>query len=139
MKKLILLLVLPLFLFTCNNNDDDDDNDTPTDNTTTIVGTWKLTGIYLDPGDGSGTFENVTSERTITFNSDGTFSSNGFLCDLTASSDTSVSGPYSTSNSSIDVSACSFVPLSLNYTIENTLLIINYQCIEACQTRYEKL
>ncbi len=105
----------------------------------TIVGSWKLTGIYLDPGDGSGTFEDVTSERTINFNADGTFTSNGILCDLTVSSNVSVSGTYSTSNTTIDVSACSFVPLELNYTIENALLIINYQCIEACQARYEKL
>jgi hypothetical protein len=59
------------------------DEENPTNNPETeITGTWKLVEVYLDPGDGSGDFEPVQSEKTVTFHGDGTVTSNGDLCTL---------------------------------------------------------
>lgn len=131
MKNSILLIALSLFMLSCNSDDDTPEN--------IIVGMWNLTGIYLDPGDGSGAFENVNSNKNIVFSSDGTFSSNGIICDLTTETDVSSTGTYSTTESQIDASSCSFIELFLDYSIDNTIMIINYPCIEACQARYEKV
>ncbi len=41
-----------LLIISCSDNDD---------NETTIIGTWKLSAELLDPGDGSGTYQTVSS------------------------------------------------------------------------------
>jgi len=56
----------------CKGDDDTTDNE--------IVGVWKLIQISIDPGDGSGTFQDVETDKTIEFKADGTLISNGSIC-----------------------------------------------------------
>lgn len=67
MKKTVLL-VLVVGLLTCDATD-------PLDNyhITKLEGMWQLTAVLADPGDGSGTYQPVSSQKTLTFCMDGTF------------------------------------------------------------------
>jgi len=86
----------------CNSDDDGNDSDLNTE----LVGRWKLIEIYSDPGDGSGGFESVDSEKTIEFKADETLIANGELCDLNLDANTSVNGTFSESNLTIDTPNC---------------------------------
>jgi len=116
----------------CSSDDIDSSN---------IVGTWKLSQVLSDPGDGSGTFVDVVSVKSITFLSDNTFSTNGNLCEF--SSDISVNdvlGTYSIEEGKIYPPICeNFNQVRLNYKIEEGVLIVSYPCIEACAEKYIKL
>lgn len=70
MKKLIFTLIIAGILFSCNNDDDSNLN-------TDLIGNWQLIEVLSDPGDGSGTFSSVESDKTITFKSGGIIASNG--------------------------------------------------------------
>jgi len=134
MKKGILLFVLISTLISCNN-DDDSNNSTQAE----LVGTWKLTENLSDPGDGSGVFEIVISDKKMVFNSDGTVTSNGFLCDMSIESNTSSSGTYSITESTINSSSCNTTEFAIRFELSSTFLIISYPCIEACQAKYLKV
>jgi len=62
MKKIFFTLLVVGMLSACNKDDNKSN--------TSIVGNWKLIEVLEDPGDGSGTFMSVDSEKTITFNSE---------------------------------------------------------------------
>lgn len=99
-----------------------------------LVDEWKLIEILVDPGNGSGTFSPVTSNKTIEFHSNGTVSSNGNLCSMNEASSTASSGTYSTINSTISSSACT----NLHFTLSTNYLIIDYPCIEPCRARFQR-
>jgi len=41
-----------------------------------LISKWKLIEMYSDPGDGSGDFETVSSNKTVSFYSDDVIASN---------------------------------------------------------------
>jgi len=131
MKNLALLLLLSGVLFSCNNDDDLSD--------TELVGTWKLIEVFQDPGDGSGTFERVISEKTITFESDNTISSNGDLCDLGITSDSPTFGIYSEDDMTLTSTDCRFPNTVLNLRQDGNTISIWYPCFEGCASKYIKL
>ena len=131
MKKLIFSLITVGILFACNNDDDSNSN-------TELAGNWKLIEVLLDPGDGSGTFSSVESEKTITFEIGGTITSNGTLCDMSINSDNQTSGTYSNSESTFNSSDCNNPDYNFTFEQNESILIINYPCIEPCQAKYEK-
>lgn len=133
MKKISFLLTIMLLIVSCNDCNDDS---IPVNEQ--IVGTWQLIEVYNDPGDGSGGFTPVESDRTITFNSDGTLTSNGDLCYMTIDAEATTSATYSESALLLN---CEVEGETLEYTYEisGSALIINYPCIEACQAKYSKL
>nr|WP_042288176.1 lipocalin family protein [Nonlabens ulvanivorans] len=106
--------------------------------TSDIVGTWQLTANLSDPGDGSGSFQSVSSNKTITFNADGTFTSNGDVCDMSITTSTNNNGTYNTTDKTINAN-CGTTNLPISYTIDNLTMDISYFCIEACQSRYRKI
>ncbi len=128
MKKIIfaLLFFLPLFLISC-----DDEETTPT--VTTVLGDWELTEVYIDPGDGSGGLEPVSSNRVLTFNDDGTWTCNEDICFMNDPFPAS-SGSYSEADGTITADGC----FTINYELINGELFLYYQCIEACTAKYEK-
>jgi hypothetical protein len=130
MKKIFFTLLVVGMLSACNKDDNKSN--------TSIVGNWKLIEVLEDPGDGSGTFMSVDSEKTITFNSDGTLTSNGDLCDMTTSTLNPTSGTYDATNATITSDACVQTTLGYNYVQNGTVLIINYPCFEPCQAKYQK-
>ncbi len=104
------------------------------------MGKWKLAQVLADPGDGSGTFVNIESNKTITFLSDNTFSSNEYLCSLSPLAPLKTEGTFSTEKQGIYPNSCdSFAELKLSYRIKNKALIINYFCVESCSEKYVKI
>lgn len=114
-------------LFSCNKVEISSKN-------SPLIGNWKLTEILADPGNGSGTFNPVTSNKTLTFDANGTVSSNGTICDMSTVSNTSSTGTYTTTTNSINSSSTTII-----YELTGTTLILNYPCIEPCKAKYIKI
>lgn len=127
--KLLISLVF-LNLISCNKSD--------TVNTpNTLVGTWKYSEMYADPGNGSGVFTPVTSNKTLTFDANGTVTSNGSLCDMSTASNASSTGTYTATTNTINPNSC---PSSnIIYEFSGTSLILNYPCIEPCKAKFVKV
>jgi len=128
MKKVIFILITSGILFSCKKNDEANSE---------LIGVWNLTEIYADPGDGSGSFFDVDSDKTITFKRNGVLISNGDLCELSTSSDKRTKGTYSQTLSTFNSDDCTNnqdFPFELN----GNTLIISYPCIEGCKAKYEK-
>ena len=128
-KVLIILLSIGVFI-SCTKNDDSKNTD--------LIGKWKLIEVLADPGDGSGIFHSVSSDKIIEFQSNGTVTSNGSICDMSIESASSSSGTYSLSDSTINSPICSNSPLKIKFHKEGSSLIISYPCNEACVARYIK-
>ena len=122
MKKGILVLALFACFFSCKK-----------ENTDSNPSIWKLTEMLLDPGDGSGVFMPVTSDKTIRLFDDGTFTCTGDLCSLGIESDGETTGTYSLSDSRIETSEC-----TLGLSINGDFLGLGYPCDEPCIARYQK-
>nr|WP_321237146.1 hypothetical protein [uncultured Psychroserpens sp.] len=136
--KNVLVLFLSLFLVVSCSSDDDNQNG---DAQSELIGTWKLSEIYLNPGDGSGDFIPVAADdnKTITFATDGTISSNADLCFLFSESGEPSSGVFSEEDMTISVEGC-FVNISpAGIEIVDSNLIISYALIEISQEKYIKI
>ncbi|WP_417612368.1 hypothetical protein [Owenweeksia hongkongensis] len=127
MKRAALFLLILGTIASCSK-DDDKQTETATGDT------YKLIEVLADPGDGSGTFQPVSSNKTIEFKTNGTVVSNGKLCDMSISSNSGTTGTYSFTDSTITSANCSKLP----FEITGNHLIIFYPCIEPCQGKFEK-
>lgn len=74
MKNSLILFML-LMIFSCTTKEAK-----PDIKNQDLIGKWKVIEQLADPGDGSGTFNPIESDRTIQFFSDGTITINGDLC-----------------------------------------------------------
>jgi hypothetical protein len=100
------------------------DNELPS---TELSGNWLLVEALYDPGDGSGTFETVDSDKTITFNVDGTYSATGTICQLNEDANQGSSGTYDTVDNLITPSDCIAVPAeapTIPYPLEGDDLVL---------------
>lgn len=131
MKKFVFILVSVGILFSCDN---DDNSNTESD----LIGEWKLIETLQDPGGGTGTFVAVDSDKIITFNSDGTLTSNGNLCTMSPSAENPTSGTYSMSNMTLNLEDCIDLDYDFPFEQNGDILIINYPCIEPCRAKYQK-
>ncbi len=107
---------------------------------TPLSGEWRLVEVYADPGDGSGSFEPVTSNKTITFGEDGAYTAKGDLCTMNEAADTETSGKFWSEDQNVEPNECiSLAPRSgITYEFVGGELILSYPCIEACQHKYRK-
>ena len=130
-KNIIIIIVLIGILFSSCKSDDVNPNNT-------LIGNWKLVAILVDPGDGSGTFMPIESDKTITFKKNNIITSNGNLCDLSIDADNSTIGTYSFSEMTFNSADC--LDPNYNYSFEQNgdSLIVYYPCIEACEAKYAK-
>jgi len=104
-----------------------------------LIGSWQLIEQLADPGNGSGVFVEVESDKTIQFFSDGTVTSNGSLCSMDLSADQPSSGTYDVGDGSITPSDC-LPTYKIPFVIEDTHLILFHPiCIEACESKYVKI
>ena len=133
MKNIAVYIIMIFSLFACS----DDDNTKSTD--AELLGTWKLSQVYMDPGDGSGDFTDVVSDKTITFLSNGTINSNADLCFIASEIGQSSTGTFSEMDLTISILGCDVTPSLIYFEIVGDNLIISYLCIEACQEKYLKL
>ena len=99
-----------------------------------VVDSWQLVEMLSDPGDGSGVFMPVNSDKTITFYTNGQVECLGYLCQHSAQSGTVTTGTYSLVDSTINGTNCNI----LNFELSQNYLIIDYPCIEPCRAKYEK-
>lgn len=132
MKQLLIILCLIGLLSSCNSDDNLSSN-------TSLVGEWKLIEILADPGDGSGTFSAVESEKRIKFHQDGTFTSNGTICNMSIEANNPTSGTYSLINSTINSQDCNSPEYDYQFKQDGKILKIMYPCIEPCKAKYRKL
>lgn len=134
MKKLLTLL-FAVSILSCSNDDDNYENPD-------LIGKWKLTEVLADPGDGSGTFQKVTSDKIIEFHSDGTITSNGSLCVMSIETECPTNGTFLLADSTIIPSDCetSFDDiLKIRFKIKEDHLFIHYPCYEECISKFIKL
>jgi len=126
MKVSFAILVIISFLASCKKNDRD-----------SLTGTWELKEVLMDPGNGSGVFNVVSSDKNLVFNTNGNVNSNGVICDMSIESNTSTAGTYSEIDSTIISTTCP--NLILKYEVSGDTLILIYPCIEACKAKYMKV
>lgn len=109
---------------------------------TGIVGEWKLIEELMDPGDGSGTFQPVSSNKIITFLGDGTFEANGGMCYMENQANTSSTGTYDVTTEMFAPGDCINLPpmpIEYQYSVSGNTLILTYPCIEGCKQKYSRL
>lgn len=107
---------------------------------TGIVGEWELIEELMDPGDGSGTFQPVTSNKEIKFCKDGTFEANGGMCFMGTQTDSTHTGTYDETTETFSPDNCmSMMPMAYYYSVTGNTLILSYQCIEGCQQKYYRI
>jgi hypothetical protein len=122
---LFLLLASSMLISSCSEDEEPQ-----------LVSKWKLIEILADPGDGSGQFESVESEKTIEFFEDGTYGSNSSLCYMGPEVGTGTTGTYSTADSTISP-YCGIAPTVLHFEMVGADLVVSYPCIEPCREKYE--
>ena len=104
----------------------------------TLVGRWELIEVLNDPGDGSGTFQPVESDKYIEFLLNGEIRSNGNLCSSGGNIDNPSSGNYILPDSILSIEDCPRPFGPTRFRIENGSLILSYSCIEPCEEKYNK-
>lgn len=129
MKKLLILVSL-LTAISCDKNDAKNAD-------TELIGKWSLIEVLADPGDGSGSFHAVQSNKIVEFHSDGTITSNGAICDMSIESSNATSGIYSIADSTISSTDCNY-QMKIKFEKNGSLLIINYPYDEPCRAKYVK-
>ena len=130
-------------ILSCSN-----DNDKHISVNPELIGKWKLIETFEDPGDGSGVYESIDSEKTIEFFNNGTFTISGPLCGLSTTIGQNTTGNINYSseilindNSLNSNEECEHNTSSkYGFHIENSDLIIYWTaCVEGCALKYQKL
>ena len=130
MKKAFFAFCI-LGLLSCNDKDKLLNNQ--------LTGSWQLIEILNDPGDGSGQFFKIKSQKWITFKRNGEIYSNGSICDNRIEVGTGSSGTYSLSDSTFTSENCGQPNQKYKFSKDGNTLIIIYPCIEPCLAKYRKL
>lgn len=135
MKKIFVVLCTLMLLLSCSS----DEKDIPLD----LIGTWKLQEVNNDPGDGSGTFQKVESDKTLIFKKNLEITSNGSLSENTTNSTSPSHGVYSITGDSeasgiITPSNSEHLSVEIRFEIKNSALYVYYPCIEGCAAKYVK-
>lgn len=132
MKKVTLILLTGLILSACNKDNVKVEN-------VELLGKWKLIEQLSDPGDGSGVFKSVESEKTIEFLDNGTVISNGTLCSMNTEKGVVSTGTYTIDDGFIIPEGCDYSELKVFFELKNSNLILGYQCFEGCGQKFVKL
>ena len=100
-----------------------------------LIGKWKLTEIYSDPGDGSGTYEPTDFDKTLEFSLDGQLTvTNGTICYINTSTTEDTTETYSIDGDTITTASCKVL-----FNFEGRNLVIGQYCIEGCGEKYIKV
>ncbi|WP_116125022.1 lipocalin family protein [Lewinella sp. IMCC34183] len=102
-----------------------------------LIGTWQLDEQLVDIGDGSGTYQPVDSDRTLTFRSDGTVTANFNFCNPIDGGTQLRSGSWSLEEGTLQPDCRPDRPLPLS--LDDSVLTLTPFCIEACGERYRKV
>jgi hypothetical protein len=125
MKKLIYSFMTVGLISACYKGDAEN----------TLVGKYQLIEVLADPGDGSGVFKPVTSNKVLEFKQNNSVHVNGYFCTMSTETGQTYKGVYSLVDSTITMDSCSY---DLTFKVNGAELIINYPCFEPCQVKYKK-
>lgn len=134
MKKIILIIAVAASMLNSCTQEFIEGTTDPN-----LLGTWQLTEVLADPGDGSGTFQPVDSDAELTFDADGTFTSNNALCNFSAQSGSSMSGTYSVDDKILQSDDCASTNWQVSYSVEGKTLVLTFLCIEPCAQKYTRV
>lgn len=124
MKKAIIIAAVLFISLSCSRNG--------------LVGTWKLTEELIDIGDGKGEFKEATTQQTIEFFNNGTYSSTLSLCQTPSGDGKNWTGTYSMKGNKIMPDDCPEDGRRINFELREGALILNLACIEPCKQKYVK-
>lgn len=134
MKIKLLFLISSLFLIASSCTKETSKPQTG------IVGEWKLVEELVDPGDGSGTFQPVSSNKVIVFLGNGTFQANDDMCFMSSQVTSTHTGTYDTTTETFSPNNCTtMAPMSYQYSVNGNTLILTYPCICGCQQKYTRI
>ena len=123
--KILALAVIIVTVISCSNINDDT-------SIKSVQGSWKLTEVLIDPGNGSGTFEPATGNKILQFSNDGKLISyGGAICDMSIETGVSSTATYSEVNSTIDCSN-----YTIKYELNGNSLILSYPGREPVKAKY---
>lgn len=131
MAKAIGFIFLILLLGSCKKDDANPNN--------ALEGSWQLVEMYADPGDGSGDFRPVNSQKIILFNADGTYSSNGNVCDFSTMANEDTQGNYLAMDVGYQIVCESEFSTELRLEVWEGYLIVSFFCIEPCQQKFQRI
>ncbi len=138
--KSVVFICLASLILSCSN---DKEESFASVDSFILEGSWILTEQYADPGDGSGEFQKVQSNKTIQFFSNGSYDANGSLCILDLRDSPKTKGTYTITKPELtEYSTENFLtPDDCNeekvfILFEDDFLILSYPCIEGCAQRY---
>ncbi|KAF2338816.1 lipocalin-like domain-containing protein [Flavobacterium ginsenosidimutans] len=131
MKKNIIFLMLIGLFFSCSS-DDQEKIESP------VVGSWKLIEVLADPGDGSGTFRAVESNKTIEFKSNGTIATNTSLCDP-YSDEIKSSGSYSVTTNKITTNCQNPNIATISFELKDNYLILHFISNEGYSQKFQRI
>lgn len=131
--NLILVLFIGCLLFSsCQKNEDE------IPYSSSIIGKWKLIATYADPGDGSGKFRDVNSNKILEFDSTQVQTNTGSFCNTESNVSYTLSEIEYQGNidKKLKFGSCD---ATYSYTIVNNMLTIYFNCIEGCGERYKRI
>lgn len=133
MKKLFLLLLAAFALPACQKDQDDRLN------LTVLEGTWLLTEVLFDPGDGSGEFRKVDSERQLSLTPENTYSANYDICQAIEEGE-NFTGIFERIDAQEFLIPCAGSLLnSVQGRLEGGFLVLYYPCDEPCAYKFRKI
>ncbi len=131
-------LVAGLWLMLCSFSMLSCRSDDNSSNADGITGEWKLIEVLVDPGDGSGRFTPVESQKRISIHEDDTFSSNGAICDLSITTGEPTQGNVLEDDQGYYLACEEPLTGNVRLSIVNGNLIATFFCIEPCQHKYQR-
>ena len=120
--QFIALAVVLFILGSCGSAEEQD----------ALIGTWQLVEVNISGGAGSA-WEPINTDKEITFDARGTYTSNGDICGLSTASDIGSAGRWLANDEILNFENC---PDELSYEIIENELIIHFECIEQCSHKY---
>ncbi|MBC2839579.1 hypothetical protein [Robiginitalea sp. SC105] len=132
MKK-IFVLFLGCLLLGCQEDNDDvvlaDE----------LEGTWLLTEVLFDPGDGSGEFAPSDAGFEITLRQDNTFEANFHVCRVFEEGNRQTGTFTRIGVTEILITCGDSFSRGIQGRLENGQLVFYYPCIEPCVYRFERV
>lgn len=128
MKKLIIIALTSIVLFAC-----------PRTENAGLIGKWQLTEELIDIGDGKGEFKEATTQQSIEFFRDGTFTATFSLCPAASGGSGQGSGTYSMEENKITPANCTEAGGNITFELSGRELILNLTCIEPCKQKYVRV
>ncbi|WP_074405787.1 lipocalin family protein [Aquimarina megaterium] len=133
MKKTIILLTFIGILISCSTDENNNSE------TTELIGQWKLIEQLADPGDGSGTFQSIDSQKVIKFFKNEVITSeNGSLCQPYSDEQIS-SGTYSLSEKRIITNCQNANIAAIGFEIKDNYLLLHFASNEGFSQKFEKI